>query len=421
MDQFSINATLAFLQSHTTDDPVKLLLQQDRFPEVDMRYVAQQIEGQRQAMDKWPTLARFKDIQYPPKLNREQSSSETTATYKATLFATPSFTVADLTGGMGIDTMAFATIANSVDYVEQDPILAALAEKNFSTLGLTNIRCHCDDSMAWLTKSDKHFDIIYIDPARRDPNGQKMAAFEKCTPNIIEHLDMMLNHCNTLIVKASPMIDLALATQQLGQANAFGKPRAATTQTLSSPKRENGHCEETNVAQYIIAVKNECKEVLFAVGKHIAPKTHCINLSSSHADFVFEHETERNTICPFATTIEDYIYEPNAAILKGGGFKCLTERYPVKKFSRNTHLYCSTELVTDFPGRTFRKVKETALSRKKIQGIIPQKSIHIVCRNYPIDAPELMKQLGLKEGGDQYLIATTFGERKIGVICERIK
>ena len=194
MDSYS--EIIAFAHEHHNEDPLRLLLQQQHYPTVNLRLVAQQIEGQRQASVKWPTLASCDDYFYPPKLNREQSSSEATACYKAQLFLSlGGGTLADLTGGMGIDSYFMALQASHVDYFELNPDLVPIAKHNFQALRQDNISCWQGDSIALLQAGNEHYDMILIDPARRDIKGRKVSAFENCTPNLLTHLDLLLSRC----------------------------------------------------------------------------------------------------------------------------------------------------------------------------------------------------------------------------------
>lgn len=385
--------TFKFIRQHQTDDPLELLLHAQRYKDVDIRYAAQQIEGIQQALDKWPTLARYEAVVYPPKINREQSSSEATAQYKATQFVTPGQKVADLTGGMGIDTMAFASIGASIDYCEQNAELASIAQSNFAALGLVNIHVHTVDSIRWLEQNETRYDIIYIDPARRDINGKKVAAFEECTPNLLEHLAMIKERCSTLIVKSSPMIDIATAKKELGRP----------------------------VETHIIGIKNECKEVLFVLGGNASDRIVCTDLSDGLPPFIFTEADEQAANCRYARQTETYLCEPNATIMKGGGYKYLGQAHNLAKLGRNTHLYFSENKPEGFPGRVFLVEQEIALTAQAVQKAIPQKEAHIVSRNYPVKAPDLMRQLKMKEGGSKYIVATTLSDKKIGLLCSRIK
>lgn len=395
---------IEFVREHKDEEPVKLLLQQKRYPDVEMPWVAQQIEGMRQASTKWPTLARLEQFLYPPRLNREQASSEATALHKAGLCfqqldksrSTP-LHIADLTGGMGIDSFALAgwkakdPMEIELDYVEQDPTLCELAQTNARTLGLRNIRCHCGNSLEWLQRQSDSFDLLFVDPARRDNQGRKVAAFEDCTPDIAVHQELLFSKGRKLMVKASPMIDITLGALQL-----------------------------RNVSDiYVIAVQGECKEVLFLCGQSDGePRIHCHHLHHGQVDdFVFTREEENQAQATYANNIKKYIYEPHAALMKAGPFKLLSQRERLDKLARNTQLYTSDRFEPHFPGRTFSVLAEFKPTRKEVQKWIPDGKAHVVTRNYPLGAAELQKQLGLNEGGDLFVIATTIGTKKTGFIC----
>ncbi len=390
---------IEFVKQHKDEDPLKLLLQQKKYPDVDMDAVAQQIEGQRQASAKWPTLAGCQCFLYPPRLNREQSSSEETAFLKADIIQSiygerqHQLRIADLTGGMGIDSIAFAKMPDTeVDYVECNTELCRLMEHNCSVLGLNNTAVHCGDGIEWLRNSKKKYNIIYIDPARRDTHGKKVAAFENCTPNILEHKELLTEHCDFLMVKASPMMDIDKGTEQLG-----------------------------NVSDvYVVAVRNECKELVFICGKSgVETRIHCTDIIPGDRVYnndPFTRRQEAQAECIYCKSVGCYIYEPDASLMKGGPFKLLSEERGMQKLARNTHLYTSDHL-HDWMGRTFCVLKEVSLNKKAITSLIHDGKAHVIVRNYPVRADELQRQLGLKEGGDLFVIATTVGTKKTGFVC----
>lgn len=383
---------LQFARQHRDEDPLKLLLQQSKYPQVDMRQVVQQIEGQRQASAKWPTLAHCDEVLYPPKLNREQSSSEATAQYKAQLMSDwGGGTVADLTGGMGIDSLFMARVAETVDYCEQNQELCQLAAHNFAALGQHNIRCHSGDSLEWLkSQTNTIYNTIYIDPARRDPKGRKVSAFEECTPNLLDNLALLLSRCSHLLIKASPMIDLYSALHQLG-----------------------------NVADvHIVALNGECKEVLFALNKAAERETqiHCVELRGDFAPIVFLPSEEEKAQTTYASQMGQYLYEPHATLMKGGCFGYISQKYKLQQLARNTHLYTSDILNKTFPGRRFQVLQE--LKPKEASRIIPERKAHVVTRNYPMEAALLQKKLGLKEGGDLFVIGATLATKPTLWLCK---
>lgn len=373
---------------------MRLLLQQAKHPEVDMRFVAQQLEGRKQASAKWPTLAVCDDWLFPPKLNREQSSSEAAARHKAEIAARLGCrSLADLTGGMGIDTLFLASGMDEVHYVEIDPDLCGLARHNFAALNQPHIHCHTADSMQWIGEQPKTFDLLFIDPARRDSHGHKVAAFEVCTPSLLPNLDTLLRHGHRLMVKASPMIDLRQALRELG------------------------HVEEA----HIVAVDGECKEVLFLVGQQDRdPQIHCTDLRHGKRWHNSFRPSEEQSAQPrYCSTLGSYLYEPNAALMKGGPYASICQWYGIEQLARNTHLYTSSTRVEDFPGRVFRILGEMQLNAKTAAAQIADGKAHVAVRNFPMEAADLQRKLKLREGGDMFVIATTLGTKPIGLLCKK--
>lgn len=387
-----------FAREHENDDPARLLLSAARYPDIDMAAAVQQIEGRRTAREKWPSLLQYDNYIYPPRLNREQASSEATAYNKAGIVrdlhkgSCDTLDIADLTGGMGIDSIAFASIPNArVTYIERDAELCRLMEHNVKALGLSNVSVHCADSLEWLRQQDRRFDLIFVDPARRDNQGRKVAAFEECTPDILAHQELLTAKSKEILVKASPMIDISLGATQL-----------------------------RNVSDiYVVAVQGECKEVLFRCGKSDGETLiHCHHLHHGTVDdFAFTRADEAQAQATYASEMKKYLYEPNAALMKAGPFNMLSQTEKADKLARNTHLYTSDSFIQHFPGRIFSVLAEIRLSRKEVQKCIRGGKAHVVTRNYPVAAAELQRQLGLKEGGDLFVVATTVGTKKRGFVC----
>lgn len=294
-----------FVTTHEHEDTARLLLSAARYPSVDMPAAVQQIEGRRTAREKWPSLLACDDFLYPPRLNREQASSEETARHKAALLADGAqpLSVADLTGGMGVDTLAFAAVAAEVHYVERNPQLCRLMEHNDKALGQENIRVHCADSLEWLVSDDRRFDILFVDPARRAATGRKVAAFEDCEPDILQHLGLLRSRCRWLMVKASPMIDIDLACRQLGAV----------------------------AAVHVVSVRGECKEVLFVCcGADAVPPSEPVirctmlphsPLSALRSPLRFTRSEEAAAGPRYCAAVGSYLYEPDAALMKGGGLQ----------------------------------------------------------------------------------------------------
>lgn len=394
---------IEFVLTHEDEDTARLLLSAGRYPHIDMPLAVQQIEGRRTAREKWPELLQCEDFVYPPRLNREQASSSFTAQHKASL-ASDLTKVADLTGGMGIDSLALARVAESVDYVERDPALCRIMEHNARALGIGNLRVHCADSLQWLA-SQEPFDLLYLDPARRAASGRKVAAFEECEPALLTALPLLISRCRRLMVKASPMIDIDLAVRQL--------------------------CSVSDV--YVVSLDGECKEVLFLCGSPCSePQIHCSLLfskssrtsdtsnSSNSRTSSFTRSAEAAAEPRYCSAAGQYLYEPDAALMKAGPFRLLCQWYNLQKLAPNTHLYTADRLVEGFPGRIFHVLREVKPSRKAVAEAIPGGKAHVAVRNYPMAAADLQRQLGLREGGDLFLFATTVGQRRTAFICETI-
>lgn len=388
------NNIILFARAHAKEDPLRLLLRQDAYPDVDMRLVAQQIEGLQQSSKKWPFLAACDNVMYPPKLNREQSSSEATARYKASLLPKEdTLRIADLTGGMGVDSLIMAQQRNChLDYCEQDEALCDLMQHNVKALEINNISIHQGDSLAWLSAMPETLDVLYIDPARRGAQGGKVSAFEDCTPNILAHRELLMKRCKRLIVKASPMIDVWQGCEQL----------------------------QTVEAVHIVAVDGECKEVLFVCAAEAAgePMIHCIDLPKA-APFSFRRSDEATAEGRYSDQVGAWLYKPHAALMKGGPYKLVAQRYGVALLGRNTHLYTSAEAVEDFPGRRFHVLQPLKLNKKAVAQVLPKRKAHVITANYPVEAATLQKQLGLSEGGDLFVIGATVGSQPSGWLCEK--
>lgn len=405
------------LERHKDEDATTFLLHTPAsgLSVEEARFIADQLEGRRQAREKYPEVLTASRFVFPPKLNREQSSSQATARYKAHVIETirksangdtdnTPFSLADITGGMGIDDIFIAPKVDNLLHVEQDPTLSHIAKWNFTQLGLTQVNTLCENSTEWLGNSDEHFDMMFADPARRDDNGRKMVNLECCSPNLLPLLSLIFHHTDILLVKASPMIDIHIALTQLGCVR------------------------EVHVLEY----KGECKEVLFLCHKHkenadtngvSEPTLHCISLDQEGQPLTLHHfsfDDETGATASYATNLGAYLYEPNAALMKAGPYRSLCQWYQVCALGRNTHLYTSDTYRQDFPGRSWRVLQPVKLAAKEIKQLLPEGRAHVVCRNYPIGATQLQQQLHLKEGGDLFIIATTLGNKKIGLLCKAL-
>lgn len=381
--------TLRFIEEHKEDDIRMLALQGKKYPRVDMPVAVTQIAGRQIASRKVPSWSQIPGLYYPRHLSMEQCSSEAAALYKASLLKGDSF--ADLTGGFGIDCAFISRNFRRADYVERQKELCEIALHNFPLLGLAHIRVHHRDAAAYLEEMAP-VDCLYLDPARRDGHGGKTVAISDCEPDVraLEHL--LVEKAKTVMVKLSPMLDMSQALHEL----------------------------KTIDEIHIVAVNNECKELLLILRKQPAsPETsiHCEHISThgENRHYAFTQQEERNAPCPLADGVGTYLYEPNAAILKAGAFRSLTRSYPVEKLHVNSHLYTSSVWVSGFPGRCFRVEAISGFGKKELKDFLRETDkANLTVRNFPLSVAELRKRLKLGEGGEEYIFATTLSDgRKV--------
>ncbi len=392
--------TIQFICEHAADDVRMLALQKSRYPNVDIDFALQQIEGRQLTRTKLPEIYQIEDWHYPVRLSLEQCSSEVTAKYKGGLMLdTCGSILVDLTGGFGIDTFYLSEQFETTHYVERNAELCEIAKHNFGLTG-RNIVVHNAQAECVLRDAEcgvGEVDVIYLDPARRSATGGKVFRLQDCEPDLTQLYSTLMSKCKVLMVKLSPMLHITEALRHLPDAKEV----------------------------HIVAVKNEVKEVLVVAyqGSKVRklegsnseePKRIAVNLETEDKPFVFtEEEESRDTIIPILRdtdimksenadkTISLFLYEPNAAILKAGAFRTVAKRYNLIKLAPNTHLYASEELIPDFPGRIFKVLKP--LDKPTIKEL-QKTGAHTICRNYPLSADQLAKKHKIKEGGTLYIL-----------------
>ena len=441
-------ATQDFIRQHQDDDVRQLAFLGSKYPEVDMPFALDQIRGRKMARVKLPRWASLEGIIYPPHISMEQCSSESTALYKAELAArllglpASSFSeeieFVDLTGGFGVD---FSYIAARLGvksmYVERQAHLCEAAKENFERLGLKNAivkngdgievlhsflpkkddAASADDSLGIiydqplsLLKTKLGLKLIFIDPARRDDAGNKVVSLKDCTPDVTVLQEEMLSKADYVIIKLSPMLDWHRAISELS------------------------HVREV----HIISVNNECKELLLVLSarnmgdmeassadgevKHAGNlRIYCVNDAQSFVCDELDMESSSVRIAPPVLEEMQYLYEPNASLMKAGCFCVLSERYGARMLSKNSHLFVSREPIAAFPGRSFRIIAISSFNKKELKrhlsGIT---KANIATRNFPLSVAELRKRLKLKDGGETYIFATTLSdESHVLVITEK--
>lgn len=377
-------ALMAFIQAHLSDDPDRLLLSASRYPEIDIPFVVAQITARRQIKEKLPTWYQQEQLLFPAKIAAEQCSSEQTALYKQQL-VTEEDTLCDLTGGLGIDSYYFSRRVKQVYYIERFPSYCEVARANMATLGARNVAVLEGDSTQWLDQLPA-IDVFYVDPARRGEGNKRMFALSDCEPDLTQLLPRLLAKAPRVIAKLSPMADLRQTLALL-----------PTTQAI-----------------HILSVKNECKELLFVIGREpreSAVPIHCVHLTKQAASdecFVCSLEAEQQAASHLATTLRRYLYEPNASVLKAGAFKQVACQFPVEKLQVSSHLYTSDYYLDRFPGRRFEVDEVIPFHSKSCKQLAGQSlQANVTTRNFPLTVEALRKKCRIREGGDIYLFATT--------------
>lgn len=439
-------ATQDFIRQHQDDDVRQLAFLASKYPEVDMPFALDQIRGRKMARVKLPRWASLEGIIYPPHISMEQCSSESTALYKAELAARllglpasssgiemkaeNEIEFVDLTGGFGVD---FSYIAARLGvksmYVERQAHLCEAAKENFERLGLKNAIVKNEDGIEVLhsfhpKKKDAASDddslgiiydqplsllktrlglkLIFIDPARRDDAGNKVVSLKDCTPDVTVLQEEMLSKADYVIIKLSPMLDWHRAISELS------------------------HVREV----HIISVNNECKELLLVLSARNMGgnlRIYCVNDAQSFVCDEMDMESSSVKIAPSTLEEMQYLYEPNASLMKAGCFGVLSDRYDARMLSKNSHLFVSQAPIEAFPGRSFRIIAISSFNKKELKrhlsGIT---KANIATRNFPLSVAELRKRLKLKDGGETYIFATTLSDESHVLVimekaCQKIK
>ena len=407
--------TAEFIREYRERDIRQLALQANRFPDVDMPYALDQIQGWQIARRKLPKWAACDGVIFPPHLSMEQCSSEPTAQYKLNLatewttlnselstqncrrqqFKTQnskfktSTRMTDLTGGFGVDFSFTSCAFAAATYVERNEQLCHIVEHNLPLLGLNNATVVCADAVEYLSTVEPQT-MLFLDPARRDEHGAKTVMLADCTPDVVQLLPKLLEKSCFTMLKLSPMLDWHKAVDDL-----------------------QGTVREV----HIVSVGGECKELLLVLSTVVESelKVYCADLSTaSDTSSLFVYTP--GSSAPVAnsklkTQNSKFLHEPNASIMKAGCFDELAAAYGVSPVSRNSHLFLSDEPIDGFPGRSFVVERVTTMNKGELRkALVGIEKANIATRNFPLTVAELRKRLKIKDGGDVYIFATTTAE-----------
>lgn len=379
-----------YLEEHRDTPLPTFILKGSPFSRLSVQELAQQLQGRRKAKNKLPLWFSNDSILYPPKLNLEQASSQATAHYKASLLQGK--TLADGTGGFGIDAFYFAQTVAEVTHIEEDEELSAFAKYNAHALGQKNIQFITGDAIDYFKNSPRSYDTIFLDPGRRSNSKGKVFMLKDCSPNVPLYKNLLLSKCDCLWVKTAPLLDISAGLEEL-----------------------------QNVTKiHIVAVRNEVKELLWKLDKTAttSPKITVVNLETQDPILTFDYSEIFEGIPTFSAP-QQYLYEPNAALMKSGAFHWVCDRFKVTKLAEHSHLYTSKVLLP-FAGRRFEIVKILPYSKKSIRTLGITKA-NVTIRNFPLKVEALRKKLKLKEGGDVYLFFTTLATGELVIVfCKKI-
>ena len=373
-----------------------IALMAKRYPDLPMAFIAQQVKARQRIRKKLPSWFANEDIEFPNTLPLEQCSSELAAKYRASLLQGES--LADLTGGFGVDAFAFASEFSKVYHVERDESLSRLVARNVRALALEEkFQVIHANGIQWLDSQKSRFDVLYLDPARRDVRGLKVSSLKAYEPNLSQVWRNLLSRAEIVAVKLSPGLDIDAALKELA-----------------------GIYEV-----HVLSVGNECKECCFLAKKGWGgeAKIVCANYGVGHGWCRFEFSrNEEKSLDGTYGAFQKYLYEPNPSIMKGGGFKVLGKRMGIPLVHQRTRFYSSDSFVTDFPGRIFQIVEKGDLRKQTASELFLEGKANVMARNVGLTSEELRNRLKLRDGGDQYAIGAMdiSGKRQL-LKCIRIE
>ena len=382
----------AFIEDNLLVNVSKLALQKPNFPQVNWTLLLNQIETKQKAKTKLPTWFSTKNIFYPSKLSIEQTSSEKTAKYKANLVSGNS--LIDLTGGFGVDDFYFSKKITNVIHCEINTELSEIVKHNFQSLDASNIQCFAEDSETILKKLNQHFDWIYIDPSRRNDAKGKVFILKDCLPNVPELLDYYFENSNNIFIKTAPILDITA-----------------------------GLLELKNVKKiHIVAVENEVKELLWILekGYHSEIEIITCNILKENQELFSFILKESLSISEYHLP-KKYLYEPNAAIMKSGGFYEVGSKFGIEKLHQHSHLFTS-DIIIDFPGRVFEIEMMLQYDKSSIKKYLSNKKANITTRNFPETVENIRKKWKITDGGNLYCFFTTdMKNDKIVLLCKKLR
>jgi hypothetical protein len=380
-----------FINSNLKADVAQLALQKNKFPDSDWPSILNQVAAKQKARTKLPTWFTTSNIYYPAKISIEQTSSEKTAEYKSKLVSGDN--LIDLTGGFGVDDFYFSKRINHVVHCEINSDLSETVAYNLEQLKVKNISCIAGDSSEILKNLNQQFEWIYIDPSRRNDAKGKVFMLKDCLPNVPDLLDFYFGFAPNIMIKTAPILDITAGLTELRNVKSI----------------------------HIVALENEVKELLWILEKDYTGNTliQTCNLTKEASE-EFSFELRNHVVSDFGLP-KKYLFEPNAAIMKSGGFDAITEQFKLQKLHQHSHLYTSENLI-DFPGRVFEIESSFEYNKQHMKMHLENKKANITTRNFPETVENIRKKWKIKDGGNQYCFFTTdLNNNKIVLLCSKLK
>lgn len=386
-----------WIEEHQDEDASKLRLRYHKQMTDELDFAILQIECRRKASKKLPETLQNKHFIFPTTLSAEQCTSDLLSSFHATLIE-DGVSMVDLTCGLGIDVYHFAQGAKSITAVERNLDIAQAVMYNAGILGFSNINVQNTDCCEFIRNTEHHFDVAFIDPARRGNSGKRLFALSDCEPNVTAILDDIKEKCDKLIIKASPMLDISQVIRDL--------PRVTEIYAIGTPQ--------------------ECKEIVAIVDFKSSVEKVRVNAVTLDKEKIVKYSFEQNeeqNASPFYAMPQgyEYLYEPYPAIMKVAPFRLLSGKYNVAKLHSNTHLYTSKDIILDFPGEIFKIEDIIPFSSKEIKKFSSQYSkINVATRNFIMPTDDLRRKLKIKDGGDKRVFGCTIFDdsRQLIVVSE---
>lgn len=380
-----------YIKANTKVSISKIALVKNPFSLVSWKAILEQIESRQKSEHKLPTWFQCDGIIYPNKISVEQSSSEKTAAYKASLIEGDS--LIDLTGGFGVDAYYFSKKFTSVVHCEMNELLSSIVAHNFCQLKIDNVKCIAENSEVVLRSLSSRFEWIYIDPARRNDAKGKVFMLKDCSPNVVELINYYLEFSDNILIKTSPILDLAAGFKELKYVKSI----------------------------QIVAVNNEVKELLWIIKKGHIGQTEVLTVNLKDIDseyFKFQWKSD-NSIANYSLP-KTYIYEPNSAIMKSGAFDEVSLKFLIDKLHSNSHLYTSDQLI-QFPGRIFKVMQIIPYQKREMKSNLEGKKANVTTRNFTETVDQIRKKWKILDGGNLFCFFTTdLNNSKIVLICNKI-